>query len=55
MKKSMLQWKRLYFSIGFFHFYFAIIRPEKGKGAGMRRDSLKIGSLSVKSGKERRK
>jgi regulator of sigma D len=24
--------KNLYFSIGFFHFYFAIIRPEKGKG-----------------------
>ena len=24
--------RNLYFSIGFFHFYFAIIRPEKGKG-----------------------
>ena len=24
--------KNLYFSIGFFHFYFARIRPEKGKG-----------------------
>ena len=24
--------EKLYFSIGFFHFYFAIIRPEKGKG-----------------------
>lgn len=34
--------ENLYFSIGFFHFYFAIIRPEKGKGPWPKAGKLAI-------------
>ena len=52
--------KNLYFSIGFFHFYFSIIRPEKGKGAlakgrKARHPGKDSSAIFVGNSKERRK